>query len=130
MSLHFLARRGYQCSRRYSSQVPWFVDQESAELLPKPSVSVPPPADDAPKPLKDLYFSLANSPYLEPAQLLVTRPLPGPPGPLLTLRGPSGSRRRRGGTMAGESIYDVPGGLWSWLMFAQASLVQFTSEHI
>ncbi|EEB94559.1 hypothetical protein MPER_06607, partial [Moniliophthora perniciosa FA553] len=39
-------------------------------------------------------------------------------GDPLPLRPPQGKRRRRG-TDAGESLYDIPGSLWNWVVFAQ-----------
>ncbi|KAJ7063218.1 hypothetical protein C8F01DRAFT_984986, partial [Mycena amicta] len=39
-------------------------------------------------------------------------------GPSLPHREPQG-RRRRGGTYYGESAFDVPGTLWSWIALAQ-----------
>ncbi|KAG5221675.1 Shr3 amino acid permease chaperone [Salix suchowensis] len=39
-------------------------------------------------------------------------------GTPLPLRKPQG-RRKRGGTNAGESAFDIPGGVWNWVILAQ-----------
>ncbi|KAJ6630710.1 hypothetical protein B0H10DRAFT_1753734, partial [Mycena sp. CBHHK59/15] len=105
--------------------VPWFVDESATAARrprqPPPHLSrseVPPLPDDAPQPLKDLHAQLLQSPLLDPTTLVVSQPQTLPPGPLLPLREPQG-RRKRGGTFSGESAYDVPGSLWSWVVMAQ-----------
>lgn len=111
--------------KRCMSTTPWFVDapphmQSNASSLRR-AVPFPPIPSDAPLALKTLHSRLQDSPFLEPSMLLITRPVLSPTDPALlpVQRESSGTRRRRGGTIAGESTFDVPGGLWSWMMFAQ-----------
>ncbi|KAF7322911.1 G-patch domain-containing protein [Mycena chlorophos] len=109
---------------RRLSTVPWFVETltDAAHIRStpphlKPSVAPPLPSD-APRPLKELHAQLVQSPLLDPTTLLITRPKPLPAGPALPLREPQG-RRRRGGTYSGDSAFEVPGSLWSWICLAQ-----------
>ncbi|KAJ7685106.1 hypothetical protein DFH06DRAFT_1157464 [Mycena polygramma] len=113
------------CTRRLLSSVPWFVDAQAQVAVtklarqPPPHIRVAPPLPaDAPQPLKDLHAQLIQSPLLDPTSVLVTQPRSLPEGPALPHREPQG-RRRRGGTYFGESMYDVPGSLWSWIVMAQ-----------
>ncbi|KAJ7285925.1 hypothetical protein C8J57DRAFT_652892 [Mycena rebaudengoi] len=111
--------------RRAFSSIPWFVDRVASQ---QPRARQPPPhlrhSDiapvplDAPQLLKDLHTHLLQSPLIDPATLLVAQPAQLPLGPPLPHREPQG-RRRRGGTYHGESVYDVPGSLWSWIVLAQ-----------
>ncbi|KAG6879530.1 hypothetical protein C0992_001863 [Termitomyces sp. T32_za158] len=106
--------------RAYSTALPWFVDE--APVLParaRPLPVVPDVPANTPAVIRQLHTKLAQSPHLEPATLLVSESIARPAGPPLPLRAPQG-RRRRGGTYAGESAYDVPGGVWSWVVTAQA----------
>ncbi|KAG6889303.1 hypothetical protein C0995_001959 [Termitomyces sp. Mi166 len=108
------------CRRVYSTALPWFVDEplsSSSRLSLSPSVPQIP--DHTPKIIKQLHTQLAQSPHLDPSSLLVSESIAPPPGPALPLRAPQG-RRKRGGTYAGESAYDVPGGVWNWVVTAQA----------
>ncbi|KAK0459661.1 uncharacterized protein EV420DRAFT_1537084 [Desarmillaria tabescens] len=115
-----------RCSRQFrhfsdgpsSSSIPWFVDQEASVPKPQLSSSAPPIPSDAPEPVKELYSKLAPLPHLDSSFLTVERPKLPIPGPPLPYRLPQG-RRRRGGTNAGESAYDMPYGLWSWIVIAQ-----------
>jgi len=117
---------------RCMSSVPWFVsnDLPASEITTptpssrRPSTIIPLPAD-APLPLKALHSRLLDSPFLETSMLLVTRPVSERTDPSLlpVQREASGTRRRRGGTVAGDSVFDVPGGLWSWMMFAQVYII-------
>ncbi|KAJ7156054.1 hypothetical protein C8R43DRAFT_422395 [Mycena crocata] len=108
--------------RRLLSTVPWFLDPVTAPVRSRPPhfhLADPPPLPhDAPQPVKDLHAQLAQSPLLDLPTLLVSRPRSLPEGPPLPLREPKG-RRNRGGTYYGESSYDVPGSLWSWIVMAQ-----------
>jgi len=113
------------CRRRLLSTVPWFVEPAPREprfARPPPPhmrLTEPPPLPpDAPQPLKDLHAQLLQSPLLDPTTLLVSQPRSLPEGPALPHREPQG-RRKRGGTYFGESGYDVPGSLWSWIVMAQ-----------
>ncbi|KAK0483561.1 hypothetical protein IW261DRAFT_1561375 [Armillaria novae-zelandiae] len=103
---------------RCSSTTPWFVDREA--LAPRPQASRPAPSipSDAPEPVRVLYSQLAPLPHLDTSFLTVERPTLPSPGPPLPYRLPQG-RRRRGGTNAGESLYDMPYGLWNWVVIAQ-----------
>ncbi|KAF9264825.1 hypothetical protein L218DRAFT_861933 [Marasmius fiardii PR-910] len=133
MSSLNLCLRGAQSvllSRRFSSTVlraqpPWFVEESEKVSFPTSSTfqrlnRVPSVPEDAPIILRDLHSQLLNSPHLEHAELLVTRASNTRPplGSALPLRLPQG-RRKRGGTYAGESMYDIPGSLWNWMVFAQ-----------
>ncbi|KAK0228478.1 hypothetical protein IW262DRAFT_1351138 [Armillaria fumosa] len=103
---------------RYSSTIPWFVDREAPVAKPQASGSAPPIPPDAPEPVRELYSQLAPLPHLDTPFLTVERPTLPSPGPPLPYRLPQG-RRRRGGTNAGESLYDMPYGLWNWVVIAQ-----------
>jgi len=70
-----------------------------------------------PPALRHLHAKMAQSPYLEPSQLLVREPIPQPPGPPLPISEPKG-RRKRGRTYAGEGLLE-PGGIWNWIVLAQ-----------
>ncbi|KAJ7470684.1 hypothetical protein FB451DRAFT_1038194 [Mycena latifolia] len=109
--------------RRLLSTVPWFLADHGLPARPAPphlrlSVDPPPLPPDAPQPVKDLHAQLIQSPLIDPTTLLVAQPQSLPEGPPLPHREPQG-RRKRGGTYHGESAYDVPGSLWSWIVMAQ-----------
>ncbi|KAG7092313.1 hypothetical protein E1B28_008675 [Marasmius oreades] len=115
--------------RQFSStplraQVPWFIEEpEQIFSTPAPLQRLNrarPIPEDAPIVLRDLHSQLLQSPHLEPSELLITRAadIRPPLGAALPLRRPQG-RRKRGGTDAGESMYDIPGSLWNWMVFAQ-----------
>ncbi|GLB35007.1 putative ribosomal silencing factor during starvation [Lyophyllum shimeji] len=110
------------CARRsYSTALPWFVDQSPVPHpphLPRRVVSTPPLPDNTPSTLRELHAQLAQSPHLDASTLVVSEAIPRQPGPPLPPRKPQG-RRKRGGTYAGNSVYDVPGGLWNWVVMAQ-----------
>ncbi|KAJ7452505.1 hypothetical protein B0H11DRAFT_2245970 [Mycena galericulata] len=111
------------CRRRLLSTVPWFLDGNAARPAraapPHLRLSEPPPLPpDAPQPVKELHAQLIQSPLLDRTTLLVSQPRNLPAGPPLPHREPQGRRRRRG-TYFGESDYDVPGSLWSWIVMAQ-----------
>lgn len=102
---------------------PWFVE----ERQPKPRLEspaalrvkqAPPIPAETPELLRELHTQLLHSPHLDVKHLLVTNAVTPPPGPDLPDRLPQG-RRGRGGTFAGESMYDATNGLWNWLVFAQ-----------
>ncbi|KAF5365690.1 hypothetical protein D9758_003206 [Tetrapyrgos nigripes] len=107
--------------RRHYSQVPWFVDTHVPIQPPTPASRAPPVPENTPQVIKALHAQLAQSPHLEHSELRVldsssgTQVIEVPPFPL---RIPQG-KRRRGGNIAGESMYDVPGTLWNWMVFAQ-----------
>ncbi|KAF9457181.1 hypothetical protein BDZ94DRAFT_1203198 [Collybia nuda] len=125
-----LACRVERFARSYSSAspFPWFVDQSpvppaftqrpSPPHLPQRSNLVPTLPANTPQVLRDLHVQLSQSPHLEPSTLVISQPLTLPSGPPLTPKLPQG-RRRRGGTYPGESMYDVPGGIWNWVVMAQ-----------
>ncbi|KAJ3509214.1 hypothetical protein NMY22_g16365 [Coprinellus aureogranulatus] len=102
---------------------PWFVEPKPIERpalhspLNKAALAPQVPAE-APQLLKDLQSELLRSPHLDLSTLVVCRAVPPPPGPSLPERLPQG-KRRRGGTIAGESAYDFTCGIWSWFVFAQ-----------
>ncbi|TFK76500.1 hypothetical protein BDN72DRAFT_831074 [Pluteus cervinus] len=110
------------------AQTPWFVQDEELTKgfalrqnpphLPPKDFGLQPPPRNAPEVLKDLHALLAPSPLLETSTLIVTQPSEPPPGPPLPFRLPQG-RRKRGGTYAGESEFEVPGGIWNWILMAQ-----------
>ncbi|KAF8894514.1 hypothetical protein BD779DRAFT_1501556 [Infundibulicybe gibba] len=106
---------------RSTNSLPWFVDTEPGNTLrqqPPHLQRAEPLPDNVPQVLKDLHGQLAQSPHLEPSSLTISQSMAPPPGPPLPHRPPQG-RRRRGGTYAGDSMYDVPGGVWSWIVMAQ-----------
>lgn len=118
-----------RCSVRYlsssslSSRVPWFIDSSEASLAQQTSSqkgTLPPLPPGIPAALQTLHAQLAQSPYLEPSNLLVRDPIPQPAGPPLPLSAPRG-RRKRGGTYSGEGLID-PGNLWNWIVLAQVRL--------
>jgi len=108
--------------------LPWFVDREPVSQnftrrpnpphLPAKSATPPVLPQDAPQSLKELHAQLSQSPHLEPSTLVISQPMTPPPGPPLPHRHPQG-RRKRAGTYAGESMYDTPGSIWSWVVMAQ-----------
>ena len=100
-----------------TTPTPWFVDVSNVVRPPNPRL-IPPLPENTPSTLKKLYCRLSQSPHLELSTLTVSQPLAPAPGPPLPLRLPRG-RRKRGGTYAGESIYDIPGGTWNWVVMAQ-----------
>ncbi|KAF4608412.1 hypothetical protein EYR40_000757 [Pleurotus pulmonarius] len=119
-------RRICRPTQRSLSTTPWFVDTEAflqrpppPHLTENPLTTRPPPLPkDVPHTIKELHNQLASSPHLEPSTILVDRSLGRVMGPPLPLRKPQG-RRQRGGTNAGESAFDIPGGLWNWVVLAQ-----------
>jgi len=111
------------------SSIPWFIDAENEPITRRDSLPhdqphdpqssiVNSPPEDAPEVLKELHTQLCRSPHLEPSTLVVSEAIAPGPGPPLPYSLPHG-KRKRGGTYSGESIYDVPGGLWSWVVMAQ-----------
>jgi hypothetical protein len=118
-------------ARSYStpSSLPWFIDRDpvpqvftqrsSPPHLPQRSnaTALPP---NTPQALRDLHVQLSQSPHLEPSTLVISQPLAPPPGPPLPRRLPQG-RRKRGGTYPGESMYEIPGGIWNWVVMVQVS---------
>ncbi|PPQ78082.1 hypothetical protein CVT25_015616 [Psilocybe cyanescens] len=133
LCLNIVHRRARQLSSTSALQqaagTPWFVDPTPAPQrygqrpLPPHIQNVtggtPAVPEDAPEVLKFLHAELAQSPHLEMAQLVVSPSILPPPGPALPLRMPHG-RRKRGGTYAGESVYDkTGGGIWDWVVIAQ-----------
>ena len=103
---------------------PWFIDSNSPdEIEPRPSPlsPTPPLPSDTPETLRKLHSELALIPHLDHSQLVVSRSLMFTPGPPLPFREPQG-RRKRGGTYAGESMFDMPGGIWNWIVLAQVGL--------
>ncbi|KAJ6596812.1 hypothetical protein DFH09DRAFT_1132799 [Mycena vulgaris] len=107
--------------RRLLSSVPWFLAEgfPARAAPPHLHLSDPPPLPpDAPQPIKDLHAQLVQSPLLDPTTLIVSQPRSLPEGPALPHREPQG-RRKRGGTYHGESMYEVPGSLWNWIVMAQ-----------
>lgn len=108
-------------TRRFLSTRPWFVDPEPVvtrqlppHLAPK-SHDLPP---DLPVPVKELFHTLGQSPFLEPSTLEVKAPSPVSPGPPLPKTIPKG-RRGRGRTYSGEGIPYEQGGIWNWFLIAQ-----------
>ncbi|KAF7440443.1 hypothetical protein PC9H_000788 [Pleurotus ostreatus] len=119
-------RRICRPTQRSLSTTPWFVDTEAflqrpppPHLTENPLTTRPPPLPkDVPHSIKELHSQLASSPHLEPSTIVVDRSLGRVMGPPLPLRKPQG-RRKRGGTNAGESAFDIPGGVWNWVVLAQ-----------
>lgn len=101
-----------------TSATPWFIDSPITHRPPQTRPSIPPLPENTPNTLKELHARLAQSPHLDLSTLSVSQPRVLAPGPPLPLRLPHG-RRKRGGTYAGESVYDIPGGIWNWVMMAQ-----------
>lgn len=117
--------------RTSTPPVPWFVDGDSTpkpfDRRPSPphlpqkfTQDVRPLPDGAPQILRELHAHLLHSPLLEASTLVVMQPTAPPTGPELPFRLPQG-RRRRGGTYAGESDFDMAGGIWNWVVMAQVS---------
>jgi len=115
-----------QVQQQSVGHVPWFVDPQSLRQsfnqrpspphIPKAIAAIP---EDAPEVLKHLHMDLIKSPHLDLSELVVSSAVAPAPGPALPLRAPHG-RRRRGGTYAGESSYEMGGGgLWNWVVIAQ-----------
>jgi hypothetical protein len=120
------------CLYSTSSATPWFVDEfEDSRPVSGPSTQQTSVPSDAPSPLKAVHARLSTSPLLEPSTLQVTQSLKLEGGPTLPAKRASGTRRKRGGTYAGESDYDVPGGLWSWWLIAQVlqSMLSFLRQN-
>ncbi|KAG9226367.1 hypothetical protein CCMSSC00406_0003246 [Pleurotus cornucopiae] len=119
-------RRICRPTQRSLSTTPWFVDTEAflqrpppPHLTENPLTTRPPPLPkDVPHTIKELHSQLTSSPHLEPSTIVVDRSLGRVMGPPLPLRKPQG-RRKRGGTNAGESAFDIPGGVWNWVVLAQ-----------
>lgn len=112
-----------------SEATPWFVEErpKPARFETPASLRVkqaPPIPADTPQLLKELHTQLLHSPHLDVKHLVVTSAVTPPSGPELPDRLPQG-RRGRGGTFAGESIYDATNGLWNWVVFAQVRLSDF-----
>lgn len=109
-----------------SAPTPWFVDQQyehpprqqPPHLKPAQSSTTNTAPDDAPEPVKMVHAALARSPHLDQATLVTSQTVTPRPGPPLPLKAPQG-RRKRGSTYGGESMFDVPGGVWSWTVIAQ-----------
>jgi len=97
-------------------RIPWFVSAPSLSQTIRPVIRSLP--ENTPATLKQLHAQLSHSPHLDLSALSVSQPLAPLPGPPLPLRLPRG-RRKRGGTYAGESMHDIPGGIWSWVLMAQ-----------
>ncbi|KAF9451086.1 hypothetical protein P691DRAFT_663973 [Macrolepiota fuliginosa MF-IS2] len=129
--MHLIRRAAFQSSRSLTSAAaptaPWFVDQEYERPLPSrqlpPHLKPAPPTvasvpEDAPEPVKLVHAALSRSPHLDPLTLVSSHAVAPPPGPPLPLKAPQG-RRKRGSTYGGESMFDVPGGIWSWTVIAQ-----------
>ena len=106
--------------RNYSTPpTPWFLHHLPVTNHPSPNRSlIPPLPENIPSTLKTLHAQLSNSPHLDLSTLTISQSLAPPSGPPLPLRLPQG-RRRRGGTYAGESIYEIPGSIWNWVVMAQ-----------
>lgn len=130
--------RGFSSAPNNPPVLPWFLEEEPVphsfvarpnppHLRPKPDR--PPVPENAPQPLKQLHAELSESPHLEQSTLVVSQPLAPPMGPALPLRMPQG-RRRRGGTFAGVSSYDYPGGIWNWVIMAQVGHDVETSHKV
>jgi hypothetical protein len=114
-------QRCFRIGGRRVHSTPWFVDTPSiVRPLPQPNraVIIPPLPENIPSTLKELHDRLSQSPHLDLSTLSVSQPLSSSPEFPLPLRLPHG-RRKRGGTYAGESIYDIPGGIWDWVIMAQ-----------
>lgn len=121
-----------------SAPTPWFVDQDeetptfnqrpTPPHLPSEPYKLPSSVPDA---VRLLYNELSTSPYLEPSTLIAREPLQIPAGPPLPERKPRG-KRRRGGTFAGESEIEESGGIWSWIVMAQVSVltIQFLTQQL
>ena len=112
------------------SSTPWFVDPEDAEPPSFARRPIPPHSSETflpeipsgvPDTIRVLHNELSTSPFLEPATLIVRKPLDIPAGPPLPERKPRG-KRKRGGTYAGESQLDSSGGIWNWIVMAQVRL--------
>lgn len=108
-------------SVRWLSSTPWFVEQEAAIPHISHTYRAPPLPEDTPKVLRELHSQLIKSPHLEQSKLLVSRAVSRAMGPPPPLRAPQG-RRKKGGVFALETAFDVPGSLWNWTVFAEASL--------
>ncbi|KAF9559129.1 hypothetical protein CPC08DRAFT_763474 [Agrocybe pediades] len=119
----------HKVQQQSTTPIPWFIDpqtlpQSLKERSPPPHIpitpkSVPTAPEDAPEVLKHLHADLVKSPHLELSELVVSSAVAPAPGPALPLRSPRG-RRKRGGTYAGESAYEIGGGgLWNWVVVAQ-----------
>lgn len=109
--------------RRFLSDVarPWFVDPEPVNPRQVPPHLLPKSHDlplDLPVPVKVLFHTLSQSPFLEPSTLEVREPFPIPPGPPLPKTIPKG-RRGRGRTYSGEGTAEDQGGIWNWVVTAQ-----------
>lgn len=100
-----------------TAAVAWFVDQEYEKPHPQSRENIAPPAPtDAPAAVKLVHETLARSAHL--SKLVTKRAKEIPFGPPLPLKAPQG-RRKRGSTFAGESMFDIPGNIWSWTVMAQ-----------
>jgi len=108
-----------------NASAPWFVDQEYERPHLQSRENIAPPApEDAPAAVKLVHETLARSAHL--SALVTSRAKEFPFGPPLPVKAPQG-RRKRGSTFAGESIFDIPGNIWSWTVMAQ---VGATSNYV
>lgn len=104
---------------RLFSSLPWFVDSRPTSVPQLLRPHPPPVPNDAPAVLKDLRDDLSRIPHLDPASILISRPVTPPSVLPLPLKSAQG-RRKRGATYSGESAYDDDSnGLWSWVILAQ-----------
>jgi hypothetical protein len=117
----------YRAIRSLTTPRPWFVD-EAYEQPRKPLLSVPQPVSpvpqDAPKPVQLVHAALSQSPHLDLSTVVSSQTVGAAPGPPLPLKAPQG-RRKRGSTYAGESMFEVPGGIWRWTVMAQVRTLCF-----
>lgn len=113
-----------------AQSTPWFVEDDYVPSvarhdpphLRQKDIGLKNVPEDAPRILKDLRAVLAPSPLIETSTLIVTQPEQPPPGPPLPFKLPQG-KRRRGRTYSGESAYDMPGGIWDWVLMAQVCYI-------
>ncbi|KAH6918637.1 hypothetical protein BKA70DRAFT_1554667 [Coprinopsis sp. MPI-PUGE-AT-0042] len=110
------------CRNEAAIPTPWFVEERPKAHFETPASLriklAPPIPTTTPELLKELHAQLLHSPHLDVKHLVVTNAVTPPSGPELPDRLPQG-RRGRGGTFAGESMYDATNGLWNWIVFAQ-----------
>lgn len=124
-----LGRASVCCKRALATDntalMPWFVDQEyenpQRSIRENAAPSAPPPPEDAPEAVKLVHAALSRSAHLDLSTLVTSRAKEIPLGPPLPLKAPQG-RRKRGSTYAGESMFDVPGSIWSWTVVAQVGV--------
>ncbi|KAF8078002.1 hypothetical protein FPV67DRAFT_1463805 [Lyophyllum atratum] len=118
------------CARRsYSTALPWFVDQApvphtfTARVqpphLPHRATNTPPLPENTPSTLRELHAQLAQSPHLESSTATCRRVNGSTSGATyfhVECPKVDGEEEER---TAGESAYDIPGGLWNWVVVAQ-----------